>query len=1754
MAYRTAADILEVAAQRGMRRAFFVTALMLEMQAVRAHLTDMGSVLGRDGTIYECGSFSDLGQEWLVVVAETGAGTHPAQNVVSQAHNLFDSFEVMILVGVGGSRKEDAPLGSVVASDKVYMPYSGKAGKTGFTNRPVSYPVGRRLIGIAKKVRLDGAWPNRIRPPAGGTLPALEVYPVAYPPGGIVAPIASIEAVLDNPDSELEALLAQGYSDTCVVEMEGYGAVYAASAEQTPGIVVRGVSDMTEDKSAEKDATLQPIAACHAAAFGFEMLSHWGQLYEPPASAPRDMRRRPEPAPPAEDLGTSGPDDAAPEGAVAASLQPRISVVMNVLGDIAPQDQDRIERFQTSLRAIAADEEIEIVDAQAGSLHLFIADPNASLVRIDRDELHKAIAERENVELAGMVPLEAYSKLREIRSAFASASTDLLAWPATLPDGERLDRPELEELRARIENHTTSTTALLGAPGAGKSALLATLGRAYSEADWPVLAIKADLLDADIDSEAALKDRLGLDDLPSNLIRQLADFGPVLLLIDQLDALAGYLDLRTGRLSILLNLIRKLGGRDNVHIVLSSRTFEFNHDVRLRSVSAESIMLDLPAWSEILAVLEARGVNAAGWPADAQEVMRTPQALATYLQLGGRYSSEPFTSYQAMLDRLWSERVLVGDNGAARDQLATDIADAMANEESLWLANARFSDRTTELLALVGAGVLAPLESSVGFSHQTLFEFALARGFAREPGRLSRFVLERQGSLFLRPKLWAGLNYLRATDINAYHRELEIIWRADNLRPHLRVLLVDFLGSQSDPTDREALLMETALTKGNARLRAFRALGGSQGWFKRFSRSFIAEAMTASDDLANAQIDVLQRALPSARDEVVRLLGERWLPDPAHDLRAWWVVQSTSDWTQEILDVALTIVRRSKIATNMVNHLAGTLGVDKPDLALKLILERLTTDLAAAVEEAQARAVKPRPAFASLDEEMAWNLRDDPREPVKRLIEHGDEWDSLAPLAEQSPQNFLAIIWPWFLDAFEALGRFARDREPYVGYPLPYEADYRFEGESDLELPEPALLGALRIAVERTAELDEKAFPDWVKANEPAAFTPVQRLIAHGIGHQPERFADLGLEFLLGDERRFYLGSIHDFHGTTKALVAKVSPFWSQDQLARYEQAVRGHRPPAPSDFTDPKRRMEWRHMTRRTQLDLLRALPTHQRSAAAERQVVEEERRFGSRRSGATFTGARWIGPVLEAAAMPKAGDDDIVNAFTELPDATGWDHPRNWMTGGNIQLARAFATFAKDHPERAVRIIGRLDSGTGTRATGYVIDALAEEGDPATVFALLRDVVARGFDGEEFRQSAARALERISNRETPIDDEFVDLLESWLRTPIEADASTDDEAGDGADEEVGEDAESVEADENDANQRSLLWGYGGFGIVPGGEYPIAEALVHIRLLRKEPDQAVAFLDSFLDRERSLKLWDGLARFLPYLWPADAGVRNAFLDRLFAEVPGLIGSRPVAQFLANAHHHDADFADRHVEAWKKARSRAARQAYGEIVAVVGLVRPQLEWGQRRLEEAVADDSLTDARAGAASTAANLFREEPYHAESAHLLARLLARGGKGVWEAAFDLFRMVDELQPDDATIEFLSAIADKMEDAPQINATFVVDRLATLLPHQAELVGRLALGLTEKWRSELGDIRTATAMAASQLVDLAITLHRLGPQSREVGTALFEQLIETDAYEARQMLDEIDNRFRDRAPVAPRRRLRRRSEHPARGRAGGG
>jgi hypothetical protein len=180
---------------------------------------------------------------------------------------------------------------------------------------------------------------------------------------------------------------------------------------------------------------------------------------------------------------------------------------------------------------------------------------------------------------------------------------------------------------------------------------------------------------------------------------------------------------------------------------------------------------------------------------------------------------------------------------------------------------------------------------------------------------------------------------------------------------------------------------------------------------------------------------------------------------------------------------------------------------------------------------------------------------------------------------------------------------------------------------------------------------------------------------------------------------------------------------------------------------------------------------------------------------------------------------------------------------------------------------------------------------------------------------------------------------------------------------------------------------------------------------------------------------------------------------------------------------------------------------------------------------------------GMAHAAVNMWTDETLRQRVGETLITLLQGASKELVAAVMDIFRVIDEFVSDASTVKLLRALADPSIDMSAVPSHFVVERLQGLLPHEAELVATIAEKLVAAWRSKLGDTRTGTALAAPQLTDLALTLHRLGGTSRQSGIAIFEAMIEIDAYGARETLSEIDGRFGPHQAAA-RQRLARRSK----------
>ncbi|KAF1722248.1 AAA family ATPase [Pseudoxanthomonas wuyuanensis] len=1302
---------------------------------------------------------------------------------------------------------------------------------------------------------------------------------------------------------------------------------------------------------------------------------------------------------------------------------------------------------------------------------------------LDRDQIVQALDERGVGFIRNAISLDP----AQVSNRFAAASADLADWKTTLPNDDWLERPELDALCERIAEEPASLTLLLGEPGCGKSALLARLAREQAALGIPVLAIKADYLSEDVVDTPSLGDHLNLPADPIDCVVALAKSTKVLVLIDQLDALADLVVQHSTRLRAPMDLIRGLSGVQNVHIVASCRVFEHRHDTRLRNLDAETMTLDLPTWDNVEATLGKYGIHAKGWNASIREDLRSPQTLNLFLQLINTTDEEELLlGYQHMLGELWKQEVLSDVSRRSRTALY-EITARMAEREVLWLPEALFDAFHPELQRLSRSGILLCEGGRVGFRHQTLYEYIRARSFVDAPGQLTDTVLARQHSLRIRPLLWHSVAYMRAVDRPTYSREIERLWHA-NLRPHLKMLLIEFLGQLQDPDSNEAALVAEKWYDGWYRRRILATVPGSPGWFDWLANDHLVEILRLPVEDARVALPVLWRALPSRQSRVLDLIRDHWQASAEKDPLTWFVLEQLPAWDADCIALCRQILARTEISGWQANHMLSVVSGADPSQA-PLLLDAWLRQKTADVRQ--------------------------PAEEAVRLAEilNGQELHDLRAVAEAAPREFMATVWPWVLKSIRLLSQDAHDF--VVGY---RSVDMRFPDLDDEELRrEKPFISAVIAGIKLLAERHPEDFLDLLQSNRQSDLMPVQRLLALGLQRVAPRYPAEALEFLLENPRRLVIGSYRDAHGDTKRLIRAVSPHLDEEQIQQLERAIRGWNRYIYLPDDDAKTRLHRLQWTRQHRLRLLRAIPPERMSAACRRHVAEEERAFpGLDDADVRISGFSRIDSPMDATRMQRASEEDILSLFAELTDQTQWDHPRHHMRGGVIQASRELAELAKVVPDKAIRLIRQMHPDNNEIAVGAVLRALGESKHDATALhSLILELNHKGFDGVEFRRDAAYAAGAVVSADTPLPQDLFDLLTSWLQDDPDDGTQTEDDA------------------EDKDPSGSILWSHGGFVIMPSGNYPILSALTHACLSQEPPltDAWLSLLETHLGREEQLKVWGTLAHDLRWLVCADHDRAQRFLLELFQSYPGLCNFKAGAVLLANSQHWiSAATAHTLLDALYATQTAFAAQAAGEILmlrfALKGEDEPDVQelLGQH-LKDPDDEPFLVQRRTGIAYATAELWQEADFRARLQPYLLRLLDSGDDKVVAAAAWVFAR-RLLKSDAASRELLEHLAARPNLLKQVADNNLGDCLVSMLEAAPLIVANVVRSLLDAVDDDFLDNNSSRYFLTEHLLTVSLRLQEMAAPHQELGAYIFERMLELNTSEARSITLDLDKR----------------------------
>lgn len=247
-------------------KALIITALELEYKTVRKFIDSLEEIVTKEGSIYEKGKYLASGIEIEVLLVQTGMGNEKSAIETERAIGFFRP-NIVFLVGIAGGVK-DVNIGDVVVADKIYSFESGKADSK-FYPRP---DLGKSSYSIVQRAKAECRTENWRSEILNDENPNnFDVF---------VGNICAGEKVVSSTKSSTYKFIKENYNDTAAIEMEGSGfikAVYSNSLN-IEAAIVRGISDLLNNKSETDSEGYQEIAARNASLFMFHLLTRLPSL------------------------------------------------------------------------------------------------------------------------------------------------------------------------------------------------------------------------------------------------------------------------------------------------------------------------------------------------------------------------------------------------------------------------------------------------------------------------------------------------------------------------------------------------------------------------------------------------------------------------------------------------------------------------------------------------------------------------------------------------------------------------------------------------------------------------------------------------------------------------------------------------------------------------------------------------------------------------------------------------------------------------------------------------------------------------------------------------------------------------------------------------------------------------------------------------------------------------------------------------------------------------------------------------------------------------------------------------------------------------------------------------------------------------------------------------------------------------------------------------------------------------------------
>ncbi len=388
----------------------------------------------------------------------------------------------------------------------------------------------------------------------------------------------------------------------------------------------------------------------------------------------------------------------------------------------------------------------------------------------------------------------------DIKQKFHENSLILLSSSSLYIEKSFIKMVEFDEVSNFINNddYEDSLLVLTGKAGIGKTAILSEIQNYLIKNNMAYLSIKSDKFD--IENKDSLSKFFGVENI-LNSIKQLARKEKVVVLIDQLDALSLTMSSNQKTINIILEFIEQLKRIPNVKIIVSIREYDLKNDPLFKNLNDSNVVrTQTLSFEYVNNKLKSFMKNSTTLNNTLIELLRTPLHLLIFIELFPQDDALlSIKTVQDLYHHLVKQKI---SNNAMK--LLNIIVDKIDEKKKIEIPLLYLEDESQEdLPLLLSSGILKEEKQKISFFHQTFYEYLFAKAFMKKGKSLYQYILTTSQDLTIREQFKQIIQFLRGTDEVKYLQELENILYSDEIRFHIKLLLISYLGSIESPTGKE---------------------------------------------------------------------------------------------------------------------------------------------------------------------------------------------------------------------------------------------------------------------------------------------------------------------------------------------------------------------------------------------------------------------------------------------------------------------------------------------------------------------------------------------------------------------------------------------------------------------------------------------------------------------------------------------------------------------------------------------------------------------------------------------------------------------------------------------------------------------------------------------------------------------------------------------------------------------------------------